>query len=327
MELRSSIQLPSRYKLFKTGTYSFTEETHTPQCNCNTENSNFLSRNYKALFNFLPTDCWRCKTWQVKSKNPGCGVLIYNELLNACFENSYYTESVQQIELDLGRTFPGIKHFRKGSPGREALRRVLTAFSKYDPQLGYVQGMNFIAGALLWHSSEVEAFWFLVGLMEDFELRDNFLPNMPGLNKHAQIIELLIFEKLPELHRKFADIGVSADIIITDWCFTLFANVVKVNDMGCVLSGFFEGGWVFFYKLVLVILYKLQPLLLSCGECWDVLTLLKSSQNLTRALARKLGTGFWSSLVKEALNLSLDEKYIKYLHMNFSTETALFKIT
>ncbi|KAL8429216.1 hypothetical protein Efla_006205 [Eimeria flavescens] len=55
------------------------------------------------------------------------------------------------IELDVHRTFPSIPFFRE--EGQHALRRILQAFAVFDPEVGYVQGMNFVAGALLYHSN------------------------------------------------------------------------------------------------------------------------------------------------------------------------------
>ena len=46
--------------------------------------------------------------------------------------------------------------------GQAALRRVLRAYSYYDPEVGYCQGMNFIAGMFLTLMTEEEAFWLLV---------------------------------------------------------------------------------------------------------------------------------------------------------------------
>ncbi len=58
-------------------------------------------------------------------------------------------------------------------------------FGHYDPQIGYVQGMNFLAGVLAYHAEEYIAFWLLVAIFEIFELRDIYLPNLPGLDKHT----------------------------------------------------------------------------------------------------------------------------------------------
>jgi hypothetical protein len=46
--------------------------------------------------------------------------------------------------------------------GQAALRRVLRAYSYYDREVSYCQGMNFIAGMFLTVISEEESFWLLV---------------------------------------------------------------------------------------------------------------------------------------------------------------------
>jgi hypothetical protein len=47
--------------------------------------------------------------------------------------------------------------------GQAALRRVLRAYSYYDREVSYCQGMNFIAGMFVTVMSEEQAFWLLVG--------------------------------------------------------------------------------------------------------------------------------------------------------------------
>ena len=63
--------------------------------------------------------------------------------------------------------------------------------------------MNFIVGSLLYHCNEVMTFWLFVSLIEDCELRDIYLPGLPGLNKHSQIIEMLIMENLKDVFSHF----------------------------------------------------------------------------------------------------------------------------
>jgi len=87
--------------------------------------------------------------WLSKCGPPRNADEIYQDLLESNFETPQYLASVKQIELDLNRTFPDENYFSNKSKGKEALRRVLLAFSKYDHVLGYVQGMNFIVAALL----------------------------------------------------------------------------------------------------------------------------------------------------------------------------------
>jgi hypothetical protein len=52
--------------------------------------------------------------------------------------------------------------------------------------------MNFIVGSLLYHCSEEIAFWIFVTLIENFELRDVFEQNLPGLYKHCYVIQSLL---------------------------------------------------------------------------------------------------------------------------------------
>lgn len=75
--------------------------------------------------------------------------------------------SLQVIEKDLNRTFPHHADFSvKGGVFQKAMRTVLYAYARYDTELGYCQGMGFVAGTLIMYMVEEEAFWCLVRLMQ-----------------------------------------------------------------------------------------------------------------------------------------------------------------
>ncbi|RYY83888.1 hypothetical protein EON63_10300 [archaeon] len=50
--------------------------------------------------------------------------------------------------------------------GENSLRRVLQAFALHNPDIGYCQSLNFVAGMMLLFLSEDEAFWLLVTVVE-----------------------------------------------------------------------------------------------------------------------------------------------------------------
>lgn len=67
------------------------------------------------------------------------------------------------IGKDVGRSFPNVEMFReKDGEGQQMLGRVLKAFSLYDDQIGYCQGLGFVVGPLLMHMNDTEAFCILV---------------------------------------------------------------------------------------------------------------------------------------------------------------------
>lgn len=63
--------------------------------------------------------------------------------------------------------------------------------------------MNFIAAIFCFHAEEYIAFWLLVRVFEIFEMRDIYMPKLPGLKKHTLIIDHLIKNHLPDIYDKF----------------------------------------------------------------------------------------------------------------------------
>jgi len=85
---------------------------------------------------------------------------------------------VETIVKDVGRTFPNLKPFAT-EKGRRSLQNVLLAYAAYDPEVGYCQGMNFLAGLLLLYLPDEEiAFGALVTLMKERGLRDFYTEDM-----------------------------------------------------------------------------------------------------------------------------------------------------
>jgi TBC1 domain family member 14 len=55
------------------------------------------------------------------------------------------------VDVDLHRTFTDLAHFRSGEIFHQPLKNILSAFSMFRTDLGYVQGMSYVAGSLLLH--------------------------------------------------------------------------------------------------------------------------------------------------------------------------------
>jgi len=77
-----------------------------------------------------------------------------------CGESSPYEKL---IDKDIGRSFPGVDMFRDpDGDGQKMLGKVLNAFSLWDQEIGYCQGLGFVVGPLLMHMGDRDAFCVLV---------------------------------------------------------------------------------------------------------------------------------------------------------------------
>uniref|UniRef100_A0A8C1PYT7 TBC1 domain family, member 12b n=1 Tax=Cyprinus carpio TaxID=7962 RepID=A0A8C1PYT7_CYPCA len=73
--------------------------------------------------------------------------------------------SLDLIKLDISRTFPPLFIFQKGGPYHDLLHSVLGAYTCYRPDVGYVQGMSFIAAVLILNLEEADAFIAFANLL------------------------------------------------------------------------------------------------------------------------------------------------------------------
>jgi hypothetical protein len=83
----------------------------------------------------------------------------------ALFNDNEVSDMIAELEQDLNGKpkAPRKTSLAVAEGGQASLRRVLRAYSCYDREVGYCQGMNFIAGMFLTFTSEEDAFWLLVG--------------------------------------------------------------------------------------------------------------------------------------------------------------------
>lgn len=183
-----------------------------------------------------------------------------------------WTPFVKIIGRDLNRTFPEIKMFReKGGYGQMKLGRVLRAYAAYDIQVGYCQGLTFLAGPLLLHMDDRSAFCTMIQLMEDYELRSMFTADMAGLQLRMYQFESLFSEQFPELYNHFKTLNVS-NIYASQWFLSFFAvtcplaMLVRMFDLV-----FAEGAIHTLMRVALALLGRNEAKLLSFSDDEQIL--------------------------------------------------------
>ncbi|RNF06722.1 rab6 GTPase activating protein [Trypanosoma rangeli] len=175
-------------------------------------------------------------------------------------------ETVEAISRDLSRTFPTHCLFvGAGSVGQEELRRVLSAYSRFDPAVGYCQGMAFIVALLLLHAPEEEAFGMLLHLSYSpaFQMREVFLPGLPRLRLFLAVLRRLIERLLPALHRRFVEIGLDVFFFAPQWFLTLYTYQFPLDFVCRLWDLFFVDGWRVMFQAAIATLHWEQEQLLS----------------------------------------------------------------
>lgn len=111
------------------------------------------------------------------------------------------------ILRDINRTFPGHAYFQDEA-GQQALYKLSKAYSIYDEEVGYCQGLSFLIASLLLHMPEEQAFNLLVKIMYRYEIREIYKTNFECLHLRFFQLESLIRDFIPELYEHFVDINV-----------------------------------------------------------------------------------------------------------------------
>ncbi|CAE8599971.1 unnamed protein product, partial [Polarella glacialis] len=99
--------------------------------------STFRRRARRGIPVEFRAEVWKAALKTEEHAKPG----LYQELL---IPQNQWTKL---IEIDISRTFPDMPLFDKEQ--QESLLRILHAYANLNPEVGYCQGMNFVAGLLL----------------------------------------------------------------------------------------------------------------------------------------------------------------------------------
>jgi len=151
---------------------------------------------------------------------------------------------------------PGSEQALGLGEGQDALRRVLRAYSMYDTDVGYCQGMNFISAMFLTFLSEEEAFWLLVVVMneEPYKLRELFGEDMAGTHEVLYIAEKLMAQFLPKLAKHMEVENIHVSMFVTQWLLTLYTSTFPFDLVARVWDCFLVEGWKVVYRVMLSLL-------------------------------------------------------------------------
>ncbi|KAI9890601.1 MAG: hypothetical protein M1814_003799 [Vezdaea aestivalis] len=181
------------------------------------------------------------------------------------------------IGKDIGRSFPGVDMFKDPEgDGQKMLGRVLKCFSLYDHKIGYCQGLGFLVGPLLMHMGDKEAFCVLVRLMEHYNLRSCFLPDLSGLHLRIYQFSKLLTQHLPPLASHLEKLSIEP-AYMSQWFLSFFAVTCPLPMLFRIYDVIFaEGASETIMRVALSLMRRNEQKILTCNEFEDVMQLLLS---------------------------------------------------
>ena len=192
-----------------------------------------------------------------------------------CVEKNTPFEKV--IGRDLMRTFPEVEMFKQeGGTGQSDLGKVLRAFSLYDTEVGYCQGLGFLVAPLLMNMSHQEAFCVLVRIMEGYGMRSMYTETLSGLKLRLFQFEKLLVTNVPDLAAHFEKHDIAPAVYASQWFLSVFAVTCPLATLHRVYDLLLaEGAPETMLRLALTLLIKNKNALMTL-DMEDSLSLLLS---------------------------------------------------
>ncbi|EKX33766.1 hypothetical protein GUITHDRAFT_81165, partial [Guillardia theta CCMP2712] len=166
------------------------------------------------------------------------GEQYYKHLCELRMED--HADVASEIGRDLGRSMPDIPYI--ASPeGQERLRRCLLAYSAHNKELGYSQGMNFIAALLLLHLEDDEdTFWTLHSVVTQL-IPGGLTRTLTSFKISVLVLCDLLKTLAPDIYLELEGLEIVVSellgMVCPQWFISLFVNalplplVVKLWDI------------------------------------------------------------------------------------------------
>ncbi|XP_026958975.1 TBC1 domain family member 1 isoform X2 [Sagmatias obliquidens] len=195
----------------------------------------------------------------------------YKELLKQL------TSHQHAILIDLGRTFPTHPYFSAQlGAGQLSLYNILKAYSLLDQEVGYCQGLSFVAGILLLHMGEEEAFNMLKFLMFDMGLRKQYRPDMIILQIQMYQLSRLLHDYHRDLYNHLEEHEIGPSLYAAPWFLTVFASQFPLGFVARVFDMIFLQGSEVIFKVALSLLGSHKPLILQHENLETIVDFIKS---------------------------------------------------
>ncbi|XP_058822218.1 USP6 N-terminal-like protein isoform X3 [Topomyia yanbarensis] len=162
---------------------------------------------------------------QAVNENPG----VYDKMLKFARQ---YSPDIRQIDVDVNRQFRNHINYRERySVKQQSLLKVLAAYSMYNMEVGYCQGMSTVAGVLLMYFDEEDTFWALNALLssERYAMHGLYVEGFPKLMRFLQHHDKILTKCMPKVKKHLDKHGVDSVLYSLKWFFVIFIERIPFS--------------------------------------------------------------------------------------------------
>lgn len=164
---------------------------------------------------------------------------------------------LHDIHKDVSRTLPNHIYFQhEFKDGQKDLYAILKCISICEPEIGYVQGMGYMAAILLTYMDKEDAFSIMMKILngEQYKMKSYFQIDMLGLKVAYYVFLSLLRKFMPKLLNHFLDENFSPNMYTTSWFMTIFSSRVPLRLTLRIWDIFFIEGQKIIFRIGLAIL-------------------------------------------------------------------------
>jgi len=194
------------------------------------------------------------------------------------------SQLIESIQIDLPRTFPDNIYFLNQEELPNKLYNVLATFAHQNTEIGYCQGLNYIAGMILLATKdEAATFWLLKVLTEQI-LPKYYIRTMSGLLVDLDVLNELVQKSEPIVHRHIINVGMPWAMGTTKWFICLYADVLPTETVlriwDCL---FFEGSKIIF-RVALTLIKIHKEAILATSDLSELMAVFRNMKDHPRVI-------------------------------------------
>eukprot|EP00762_Andalucia_godoyi_P002222 ANDGO_07584.mRNA.1 Ankyrin repeat len=200
-----------------------------------------------------------------------------------------FGDSMLRMKRDVESTFPDIVVNLQGEsessegdpsekPGAQTVSQevldVLDAWIIYRPEVGYVEGLAFVASIFLIYNKQFESFMAMANMLQ-MPCLDCFITrNQLLVEARVRFFDRALKDEMPSLHSQFQRLDIRPEMYLADWFTTVFARALPLEICTRIWDWFLLEGEMALFRTAYGILYVLSNRLENCTR-EEALTLLQ----------------------------------------------------